>query len=468
MKAQTGRMATQCARPGRRGRKAPPAAARAGLLVAAAFALLALPALAAAFPLPPAYPAQWTPLPVGLRLIPSSQDTRALCPGPSGSVYHVALGNSGGGYRAIISRVRVSDGTVLKTWTYPTTASAIPRAAGRDSAGNLFVAMDTQVSPWDWLVVKFSPNGGKLWSRHYDSGKGQDTPYGLVVDHHDNVIVAGTSAATGSYDSAVVKWKSGGGLAWKKVIGTSGMDLIGTVAVDAADNVYVCGQLGLAPGTGKAMVRSYTSGGSLRWQATASNLAGPLSFHYMVVTGSAVYVAGELQGADPQPIVMKYKLSGLKSWSGARYLVYTHGAWPNGFAADGSGAPVMVTTVYQAGTSGEDLPGVWKLTSAGASAWLRTFPSWPFDGQFDAVAIDGSGNVYAAGGVMVSAGTGNLIILRYTSAGGTDAIWRSDGPGSGYCDFSDILITGGKVLAAGQVQGGSGSQAAVYRAKLTP
>ena len=443
-------------------------------LIVIAAALLA-PAAAGA--VPPQFPNAWGFAASGLRQLPVTTDTRAFCKGPSGSVYEVALGTSVS-YNAVVVRVRVSDGKTLRSWTYPATPGAagyIPRAAGSDAKGNLFVAMDTTTGSRDWVVVKFSPAGVRRWTRRYDSGHGSDTPYSLAVDHHGSVIVAGTSEGSGSggYDAAVVKWSSGGALKWKRVVSTRGMDLFSAVAVDADDNVYVSGQLGAGgPSPGQAVLRSCTPAGKLRWKAGARDVLLPLIYRRLVVRGSGVYVAGQLGGSPSNAsfIAAKYTVAGRRGWSGVKTLSYPNGSWVNGLAVDRTGAAAVVGVAYGTGGSGEDLGAVWKLKPGGGTAWTHEFsnPAWALDGEFAAVGVDSKNRIYAAGGIYVSGGTGNLLMVRYSPGGSEQAMWRSDGQQSGYCTFSDVLvISDGAVLAAGQVAG-NGASAAVYRAKTTP
>ncbi len=455
-------------------------ATRVGALAAAVLAFLALPALAGAA-VPPQFPGVWTSLSNGLRQVPGSTDTRAFCRGPAGSVYEVALGRRGG-RDAVITRVRVSDGAVLDQWTYPAAPSAndyVPRAAARDAHGDLVLAIEVQSGARNWRVLKFTPAGKLLWKAAYDSGHGQDTPYGMVVDHRGNVIVAGTSQGHGSggYDSAVVKWSGSGQHRWTRVISTMGRDLIGAVAVDAGDNVYVAGQLGLGGSRlrfAKATVRSYTASGRLRWHAEVANPVGDATFRRLVVRGTGVYVAGQTDvvPANAGLLAAKYTTSGTRAWGTPthRQLDYPHGAFANGLAVDASGAPVIVGVAFRAGAAGEDLGAVWKLTATGTTAWHTEFanPAWPRDGEFDAVGVDGANRIYAAGGVLVNPGTGNLLMVRYLPGGGEDAMWRAEGQQSGPCAFSRVLVlSASDVLAAGRVAG-NGADAAVYRARTTP
>ena len=437
----------------------------------------ALPAPAAAGAVPPLYPNAWSFAVSGLRQLPVTADTRAFCKGPSGSVYEIALGESVS-HHAVIARVRVSDGAVLKSWTYPAAPGAagfIPRAAASDAKGNLFVAVEGQTGTRDWLVAKFTRSGKRLWTRRYNSGNGADVPRGMVVDHHGSVIIVGQRAGhnSGGYDGAVVKWSSSGVLRWKRVITSQGRDLFEAVAVDAVDNVYISGQLGYGgPVPARASLRSYTPAGRLRWTAAAKDPLRPVTFTHLVVKGSGVYVAGVAGNSalSTDLIAAKYTVAGKRGWSGVKVRSYAGGARAQGLAVDRDGAAVVVGTAFAAGASGEALGAVWKLRPAGGTAWHHEFSNslWPYDGEFSAVGIDSKNRVYAAGGAYVTASTANLLMVRYSSGGSEQAYWRSAGQQSGYCDFTRVLVLGDStVLAAGQVAG-NGANAALYRAKTTP
>jgi len=432
--------------------------------------LVAVPAVAGA--VPPQYPNGWTFATSGLRQIPTSVDTRAFCKGPAGTVYEVALGKTTALY-ASIARIRVSDGKLIKSWTYPATPGngVIPRAAASDAAGNLYVAAETLTGKKNWVVLKFDRIGRRLWSRTYDSGRGPDTPYGMVIDHHGNVIVAGTSEHAGGYDAAIVKWRAGGGLKWKRMISARGLDLVTGLAVDANDNVYAAGQRGEVGGIGTAILRSWTSGGRERWTATAVNTLGAPSWRYVAVKGTSVYIAGQSTGipSTSSLMAMKYTTAGRRAWSGIRQMSFASGAWAEGLAVDRKGAPVIVGIAFGLGASGEDEGTVWKLASGGATAWHREFedPDFPNDSAFRAVGVDSRNRIYAAGGKYYSAQTANLLMVRYSPAGSAQAMWRSDGQQSGYCSFTSVLVLSDtQVLAAGQVAG-NGADAGVYRARTT-
>jgi len=192
----------------------------------------------------------------------------------------------------------------------------------------------------------------------------------------------------------------------------------------------------------------------------------------LVVKGSGVYVAGQRGGipANASFIAAKYTTAGKRGWRGVKTRSYPNGSWVNGLAVDSTGAAVVVGVAMRAGGSIENLGAVWKLQPSGGTAWHSEFtnPAWARDGEFDAVGIDSKNRIYAAGGIYVAAGTGNLLMVRYSARGVEQAMWRADGQQSGYCMLSDVLmLSDTQVLAAGLVAG-NGENAAVYRAKTTP
>ena len=84
-----------------------------GLLLVVVSAALLAPAAAGAVPLQ--LPDGWTFTASGLRQLPDTADTRAFCKGPGGSVYEVALGTKITG-NAVMARIRISDGKVIRSW----------------------------------------------------------------------------------------------------------------------------------------------------------------------------------------------------------------------------------------------------------------------------------------------------------------------------------------------------------------
>ena len=71
----------------------------------------------------------------------------------------------------------------------------------------------------------------------------------------------------------VAKWTSGGVFKWAKTLSGPTNDFYSGLGTDASNNVYVCGALG---GTlSKAVLRSYTASGRLRWKRRGELKTGP-------------------------------------------------------------------------------------------------------------------------------------------------------------------------------------------------
>ena len=440
----------------------------------AAFASLALlimawPAAAAtpraAVTPPPEGAATWTALPLGLQLVPKATAYVGTSRGPSGSVWVVgSVPGTAPAVAARVARVRLSDGAVLKSWSYPRSgASFRPRAIASDRARNLYV---TGNRGGDWLTVKFRPTGGVAWTRTYDSGGG-DTPYALASDDAGNVLVAGMRGGPGGGDALVIAYSGAGVMRWQGRLRTNSKDVFRAVAVDGSRNVYVAG---LKSGIGWGVVRSYAPDGRFRWEHSSLVDGSRTVFDQLVVKGTRVTVAGTGgSGADARMVAGRYSTNakGTSVWDALKVnRTYLDGSLVGGLAVDSSGDVVIAGVAYGYGIPAVDTPIVWKLRGTnGTTLWRREFvnPAWPHDGEFDAVGVDSAGRIYAGGGISGTAG--DALMVRYAADGTAQAMWLTSGAGSGACTFDQVLVLSDtQVLGGALVTGVSGRQAGVYRA----
>lgn len=99
-----------------------------------------------------------------------------------------------------------------------------------DSQGNVIIAGSSQSTngDFDYVTLKYAPNGSNLWVQRYGSTNGiDDQARAMILDKHDNVYVTGTSAT--------VKYDAQGALQWSAPFG--GRALV----PDTNGNVYVTG-----------------------------------------------------------------------------------------------------------------------------------------------------------------------------------------------------------------------------------
>ncbi|MCC7204181.1 MAG: SBBP repeat-containing protein [Phycisphaeraceae bacterium] len=138
-------------------------------------------------------------------------------------------------------------------------ASDVLVASYRSSAGWIGGASNTTTqSVVAACVVKLSPTGEHIWSTSFGGIHSEMSPsIHVVVDVADNILVAGTTTASGwvsgGYDTTyngsgdvfAVKLRSNGIHVWSTYLGGTGGEDGAGIAVDAAGNILVAGMTGL-------------------------------------------------------------------------------------------------------------------------------------------------------------------------------------------------------------------------------
>jgi len=267
-------------------------------------------------------------------------------------------------------------------------------------------------------------------------------------DFGDGVTAKGVSAIGNS--PLIVKYNSEGVAQWAQSVTAGGNSAVFyAVAVDPSGNVYAVGiQSDITP---------YEYGG---WPVTGA---------------SASYNA----------MIVKYDPSGAVLWAKtpAPAVPSNRTSWFNGVAADASGAYVVG---YQTGTGSFDyngastpLPGantgsnavLVKFRADGTGEWAHATSAGTDTSQFNAVALDSSGNIYAAGSqrgltLYTYSGTStqgyyaanlNAVLVKFRPDG-TGEWARSTSPGSGvHSHFYGVAAySTNEVYAVGE-QGGPGT-----------
>ena len=205
------------------------------------------------------------------------------------------------------------------------------------------------------------------------------------------------------------------------------------------------GQAGAAPG-------------DVVWRDFSQRVAGGADSYAALAVSPAgdACVAGSTSAAPSAPgdvLVRRYGPGGKVVWS----RVWT---WP-GRSDDGAAALARDRRggIIVAGSSGSS----WLLLKYGARGYLQ----WVRRGQgefarcaFAAVAVDGSGNVYAAG-VAAPAGGDSRLLLRKYSATGAFRWQRTLASDRGDAQAAAIVLGGGGVYVAGRSATGDGTSAAL-------
>jgi hypothetical protein len=277
-----------------------------------------------------------------------------------------------------------------------------------------------------------SQSGQHLWSKQMGGTVLADSvvPYGVATDGAGNVFVTGvyygtvkfgtiTVASAGRGDMFVAKYSSAGTPVWVQHFGDAA-DQYGTaVATDASGNVYVTGYFfGTVNFGGGALTSSgydivlakYRNDGVHLWSKRIGGAGTEMGQAIAVDSGNNVLIGGQYSGT-----------------------------------VDFGGGPLTSTGGYDGFLA--------KYNSSGAHVWSRSMGGASVD-TVTGLGVDGNGNPTVAGyfqgtsnfggANLTSAGSNDVFVARYTSAGAHQ--WSNR-----YGDLNDQRAYGAAVDAAGNV-----------------
>ncbi len=321
----------------------------------------------------------------------SIDEARGIAVDGSGNIYVAGRSNDTwgspvrlhswpGNMDAFVARLNGSGALVWNTFLGGNCAATSDRGNGIavDGSGNVYVAgtsSDTWGSPVqahdgggpsDAFAARLDSSGNLIWNT-FMGGTDEDVGNGIAVDGGGNVYVAGTSkdgwgspvqGHQGNQDAFAARLNSSGGLIWNTFLGGSGNDVGNGIAVDSSDNVYIAGT---SSDTWGSPVRSYQGNDAF---AARLNSSGGLIWNTFL--GGLDWDGGAAIAVDG---------------SGNIYVA--------GHSGDTWGSPVRAytasTDAFAAG-----------LDSSGNLAW-NTFLGGSGSEYGNAIAVDGSDNVYVAG-----------------------------------------------------------------------
>lgn len=248
-----------------------------------------------------------------------------------------------------------------------------------------------------------------LWSRGFGGTNtlNADGSYGVAVDPLRNVIVVGQFDGTTNFGGAdltalavdifIAKYSPTGVHLWSKRFGSvAGPDIAYAVTTDAFGNIYVTGNftgtvdfgngVGLvSAGQQDAFLAKYAPNGTTLWARRMGDVSLDTAF------------AVAMDPTSTSPVVAGFYIGGA-GWGGAALTAF--------------GAQDLVIAKYD-GNSGAH---VWSKGVGGTGTDIAT-----------GIACDLSGNVYATGyfqnslnfggGILTSAGSDDIFLVKYNSAG---------------------------------------------------
>jgi uncharacterized delta-60 repeat protein len=334
-----------------------------------------------------------------------------------------------------------------------------------DSSGNVYVTGESSgQGAVGYATIKYNSAGEQQWVARYNGpGNGNDRANAIAIDVSGNVYVTGESLGQGTgIDYATIKYNSGGQQQWvARYNGPASSDDYATaIAIDGSGSVYVTGTSSIDAGSDfDYLTVKYNSAGQEQWVASYNGPGNALdSPHGIAVDSSGnVYVTGESYGLDSAAdyATIKYNTTGQEQWV-ARYngpANYNDAA--EAIALDGSANVYVTGYSYGVDNVGNDYATI-KYNSAGQEQWVARYNgAASLDDYATAIVADSSGNVYVTGDSDEVFYASDYTTIKYDSAGQQQWVSRYDGPANGV-DFAEaialdssnnVYVTGG---SAGQ------------------
>jgi len=312
------------------------------------------------------------------------------------------------------------------------------------------------------------------WTNLYSGSatNGWDQAYAVAVGGNGNVYVTGRSAGINSdNDYATLAYTSQGMPLWTNRYNGPGNadDGARAIAVDASGNVYITGtSMGSDSSWDYAMV-AYTANGMLLWTQRYNGPGNDFDQAFAIAVDSSgnVYVTGESQNTGPfnedyrDYATIKYSSTGVPLWT-RRYDGPQHfWDWAVDIAAHDNGNVYVTGTSLDGSTldaASSDITTI-AYSSAGVPLWTRHY-NGPDNGSAgaNAIAVDGSGNVYVLGASAGSDSGLDYVTIKYSSAGVVLWTRRYNGPGNGDDHSTAITVaSNGNVYVTGYSRGSDSS-----------
>ena len=370
----------------------------------------------------------------------------------AGSVQAIARQSDGkliiGGYFSLVDgvpRLNIArlnaDGSLDSTWNPG--ANSTVTALAVDSNDNIYVGGQfTTLGGQGRNRIARVTSAGAVDSWYPAGGANGDVAT-LAVDGNDNIYVGGPFSTLGGQGrNYIARVTSAGAVdSWYPSGGAN--STVYALAVDGNDNVYVGGSFSTLGGQGRNYIARVTSAGAVdSWYPT--NGANGTVATLAVDSNDNIYVGGgftTLGGSTHLSLAVVDKTSGTPM-ANSVYVGHAGNIWA--LARDSAGRLVVGGSFY--GVRG----GIGRnnLLRLNADGSLDTTWNPSASGPVNALAVDGSNNVYVGGQFGTLGGQPRNRIARVTSAGAVDG-WYPGGVGASGTVYALALDGSNNVYVGG-------------------
>lgn len=329
---------------------------------------------------------------------------------------------------ALCFAVCVANAQFLHNVNYNTTLGPLKQDGHEGKTvkeGNFFYTVGHKEVPGqgtDLLIQKTENDGSLTWQKTY-SNTGNTFDYGVdvAIDGSGNVWVLGAlQTTTAGYDMLLLKYNSAGDLQWTHQYHSAGTqnDVPAALVLDGSSNAYFTGAVNYQSGTDDALVRSVNSSGSLRWTdvydydghedgGIAIELSGTSVNCFMITTGD---------GAQRELTKREYNATTGLLANGYRTslgkTMEIHGMVTH------SGNHLVCGAIENL-TSGLDF-AVYKFSPTLGTVWSYTYDEAQDDDHAYALALNATGDVFAAGAATATDGHKILVVNKINGSNGAE------------------------------------------------
>jgi cysteine-rich repeat protein len=289
-------------------------------------------------------------------------------------------------------------------WNGETNGTDILYAVAVTPDNDLVMVGETNVAGngADMLFLKLGPDSKPVWQRTQSGGTSfGDRAFGVAVDPQGNIAVTGEAYKliglhnvwTGLLDPDGVEiWSD-------NFDANAGNDAGNAVAFTADGDLIVAGNIYVPIGLADLWLRKYSAAGKELWTRSADHMKGNDLWHGVAIDSEGnIGLSGEVYEVEGLSAILtaKYSASGFELWSQIQDSDGGDNDIGHGVAFDLTGNLISVGEEYTA----NDFARAWvrKYDPEGGELWTQIHDGVDAGNDIArAVAIDKTGNIYAAG-----------------------------------------------------------------------